>query len=87
MGNNESVKNELNLKDYSFRYAYNSLPKNKMGEVRKRIKQILNVKSDKAVYDRIAGRTEPKLSEAQAIEQIFKSHGITIVWGAKYEVP
>ena len=45
------------------------------------------MKSDKAVYDRIAGRTEPKLSEAQAIEQIFKSHGITIVWGAKYEEP
>ena len=81
--NSENKLIELSENEYSFRCAYDCLPKNKMSEVRHKIKAILNVKSDKAVYDRIAGRTEPKISEATAIEQVFRNYGITIEWGAK----
>jgi len=69
--------------EYSFRCAYDSLPKNKLGEARRKIKEILGVKTDKAVYDRIAGKPEPKMSEAKAIELLFKSYGIKLVWGEK----
>lgn len=69
--------------EYSFRSAYDSLPKKKLGEARKKIKQILNVTTDKSVYARIAGTPEPKVSEAKAIEQLFRSYGIKVIWGEK----
>jgi hypothetical protein len=63
---------------YSFKSAYESLPKNKMGEVRDEIKKILGVKTNKSVYDRISGRIEIKVSQYQAIVPLFLKNGITI---------
>ena len=70
------------VNNYSFRGAYDSLPRNKQAEVRGQIKKVFGVSSDKAVWARIAGITEPKVSEAAAIEQLFlKNYGIKVIWG------
>ena len=79
-------ENTLVVNKYSFRVAYDSLPRNKQSEARDKIKQVFSVKTNKAVWDRIAGKTEPKVSEADAIEQLFtKYYGIKVIWGAKNE--
>ena len=72
--------------NYSFKGAYNSLPRNKQTEVRGKIKLIFGVKTEKAVWARIAGATEPKVSEAAAIELLFtKDYGIKVKWGTNNE--
>lgn len=79
----ENSENTLVVNKYSFRVAYDSLPRNKQSEARGKIKKVFGVKTDKAVWARIAGITEPKVSEAAAIEQLFlKNYGIKVIWGA-----
>ena len=41
----------------------------------------LNLKTRNTFYIRLRGEIEPKVSEAEAIEAIFKDYGITEVWG------
>jgi hypothetical protein len=72
---------EKSPKPYSFRFAYDSLPKMKQAEVREKLRKVLGVKGNVSVYLRISGEIEPKASEAKAIEQLFKSYGIKITWG------
>lgn len=85
IANSEKTLIETKVRAYSFRCAYDRLPKNKMKEVRRNLKHLLNVRSEKAIYDRISGRTEPKMREAREIENIFTQYGITINWGEIYE--
>lgn len=66
-------------KEFSFKHAYQSLPSNKKAEVRDKIKKALNLETY-AFYQRMGGKVEPKISEAQAIEAIFSEYGITKVW-------
>lgn len=81
MGSNSENK-LLNIStDYSFKHAYESLPKNKMKMVREEIRKILGVTTDKSVYDRISGRIELKMSEHQAIVPLFKKNGIEMQFG------
>lgn len=83
----ENSENTLIVKtpEYSFQYSYNCLPKNKMGEVRNKIREIIGTTTEKSVYDRICGFIEPRVSEARAFEQLFKTYGIKIEWGKHYE--
>ncbi len=69
--------------EYSFRAAYDSLPKNKLREARKKIGRIFNVRTDKSVYERINGVYEPKVGQAKAINHLFKTFGVKVTWGAK----
>ena len=67
----------------SFKCAYRRIP---LGEVRNfldRMKEILNVKSDAAVYVYIRGVREPKMTEAIAIEQLFAEYGIEMNWNCE----
>ena len=66
---------------FSFRKAWGQVPKNKAEEVRKRIMDALGMKTRNTFYIRLRGEIEPKVSEAEAIEAIFKDYGITEVWG------
>ena len=66
---------------FSFRKAWGQVPKNKAEEVRKRIMDALGMKTRNTFYIRMRGEIEPKVSEAEAIEAIFKDYGITEVWG------
>ena len=68
------------INQYSFRFAYDSLPRNKQPEARKKIKEIFGIISDQQLYKRIDGDIEPKISEAQEVMRYFSSFGIKISW-------
>jgi trehalose utilization protein len=78
-------KSSLKTNPFSFRAAFDSLPRNKQSEVKRKIMNIIHVTTEKSVWDRINGNIEPKVSEAKAFEQLFRSYGIKIVWGANSE--
>lgn len=71
---------------FSFRFSYDSMPRKKQIEVRKQLRQLFGVKGDASVYLRINGDIEPKASEVKAIEQIFKSYGVKVVWGKNSDI-
>ncbi|MDR0207053.1 MAG: hypothetical protein LBI45_07350 [Bacteroidales bacterium] len=71
---------------FSFKRAYESLPANKKSEVRAKIMSELS-KESYAFYQRMNGRVEPKVSEAQKIEAIFAEYGITEVWNIPVAEP
>ena len=41
----------------------------------------LGLTSTPPFYQRLNGKVEPKVTEAEAIERIFAEYGITEVWG------
>ena len=57
------------------------MPRNKTEEVRLRIMDALGLQTRNTFYIRLRGKIEPKVSEAEKIENIFKEYGITEVWG------
>lgn len=66
---------------FSFKKGWKQLPRCAMTEVRSKIISALELKTVPAFYPRLNGTVEPKISEAQAIEEIFHSYGITDIWG------
>lgn len=79
-------KKEKKTNPYSFRSAFESIPRNRMKDVKVRIKELLNVKSDKAFYDRMSGAIEPKVSQAKDLELLFEGYGVILAWGKGEEV-
>ena len=67
----------------SFKPGWEQLTKKQAVLVRNEIMEILNLTYD-GFYKRMRGEVEPKVSEAVAIENVFKKYGITNIWG-KYE--
>lgn len=57
------------------------MPRNKTEEVRLRIMAALSLQTRNTFYVRLRGKIEPKVSEAEKIEEIFRDYGITEVWG------
>ena len=49
--------------------------------VRARLLAALNLSGYNTFLDRLNGRVEPTVTEAEAIERVFGSYGITEVWG------
>ena len=43
--------------------------------------EMFGLRSRLSFYNRINGRTEPKLSEIQKISALFKKYGVTDIWG------
>lgn len=68
-------------KSYSFKKGYSQVQRKDSIVVRNRIMNALNIKSRPAWLTRLNGKVEPKLSEALAIEAIFREYGISEVWG------
>ena len=66
---------------FSFRKGWNQLPQANVSEARDRIVEALGLQVKTSFYYRLDGKCEPKVSEAEAIEEIFKSYGITDIWG------
>ena len=81
----EANDNQKEANRPSFRAAFDRLPRNKVSEVRERIKKVLNAKTDKTFYDCMAGTREAKISEALAIAAIFREYDIALVWGEDTE--
>lgn len=53
--------------------------------VKSDIMQALCISSRPAWLARLNGTIEPKVSEAQAIEDIFKKYGVSDIWGDESE--
>ena len=66
---------------FAFKKGWGQVPYNLTKTVRERIMAALNLKTRNTFYIRLRGEIEPKVSEAEAIEEIFKDYGITEVWG------
>lgn len=71
------------MKRFSFKKGYDQLPAGRVQEVRGELFRALGISrgSRKAFLMRMRGETEPKVTEAEAIEKIFKAEGITDIWG------
>ncbi len=68
-------------KSYSFQKGYNLVKNKDVAKVKKRIMNALNITSRPGWIARLRGDIEPRISEAAAIEAIFKEFGVTEIWG------
>lgn len=75
-----SISTELSIDKYSFKKGWGQVPNAKMKEVRIKLMQGLDINHSN-FYNRLNGITEPKVSEAAIIEEIFNQYGITEIWG------
>lgn len=68
---------------FSFKRGYDQLPAGRVQVVRGELFRALGISrgSRKAFLMRMRGETEPKVREAEAIEEIFRAEGITDIWG------
>lgn len=66
---------------FAFKKGWGQVPRAKSEEVRKKIMTALGLQARNNFYVRLRGKIEPKVSEAEAIEKIFREYGITEVWG------
>lgn len=66
---------------FSFKKGFRQLPVSKTKEVQASIMEALQIKGRMTWYDRLNGKVEPRMTEAERIEDIFFLYGITEVWG------
>ncbi|MEG1899429.1 MAG: hypothetical protein RR183_07120 [Bacteroidales bacterium] len=69
------------MNKYSFKKGYNQVPVSKSKEIKKLIMSALNISTTPSWSARLKGDIEPKISEYNAIEKIFREIGITDIWG------
>lgn len=67
--------------NFSFKKGYQQVQQKDAKDVRQKIMTALNLTSRRSWGLRLNGIIEPKVSEAQAIENIFNEYGITDIWG------
>lgn len=72
---------EKNNAEYSFRRGYLQVKQKDAQQVKELLMRDLCIKSHPSWQSRLFGRIEPKVSEAQAIENIFAEYGIKDIWG------
>lgn len=70
---------------FSFRRAWGQVKTKDQAEVKKKIMSTLGIKTRAAWRSRLEGLVEPRISEAQAIEEVFGNYGITDIWGYETE--
>lgn len=70
-----------NKQRFSFRKGWRQLKVTDAPIVKTRIIAALGLKCKSSFYPRLNGKYEPKISEAEAIEAIFREYGITDIWG------
>ena len=71
----------MDKKSYSFQKGYGLVRSKDQPAVKKEIMSALSITSRPAWGARLNGIIEPKISEAHAIEAIFKKYGVTDPWG------
>lgn len=69
------------MNSYAFEKGFNQIPVGLVKKVKKELMEVLDIKSKPAWLNRLRGNVEPKVSEASAIETVFKKYGITKIWG------
>lgn len=66
---------------YSFKKGWEQLKQKDAPEVRAKIMSALGLQGRASFYYRLNGKCEPTITEATAIESVFKEYGIIKVWG------
>ena len=66
---------------FSFKKGFRQLPICKAKVVQLSIMEALGISGRMTWYDRLNGKIEPRVSEAEKIEEIFHQHNITEIWG------
>lgn len=69
------------MNNFSFKKAWSQVRQKDIEDVRNEIMAALALTTKPAFYNRLNGDVEPKVSEANAIEDIFNKYGITEIWG------
>lgn len=69
------------VRSFSFKKGWNQLKHVDVEDCRKKLMEALSLTSTPPFYQRLNGKVEPKVTEAEAIERIFAEYGITEVWG------
>jgi hypothetical protein len=72
----ETVKNE-----FSFEKGFMQARQMDADKIKEEIMNALEVKTVGSWSLRLRGITEPRVSEARAIEEVFSRYGITDIWG------
>lgn len=74
MANNDTQK-------FAFLRGWKKIPNGQTNAIRDEICATLGGVTLPTFYARLKGIPEPKISEYQAIEEVFARHGITDIWG------
>lgn len=69
------------VRSFSFKKGWNQLRHGDVEQARNKLMDALRLTSTPPFYQRLNGKVEPKVTEAEAIERIFAEYGITEVWG------
>ncbi len=68
-------------KQFAFTKGFGQVPNNLVKDVRNELMQALGINNMQNWYNRLYGRTEPKISEAEKIMAVFAKYGIHDIWG------
>jgi hypothetical protein len=68
-------------KRFSFKKGFGQVKNKDVPAVKREIKEALGIESRYAWGKRLKGEVEPKITEVEAIETIFKKYGVTKIWG------
>lgn len=75
------------MKKYSFKRGYSQVRQIDAPIVKVKIMNALGLTSNMAWWQRLNGIVEPRISEAEAIENILAEYGITDIWGEESHEP
>ena len=67
-------------RSFSFKKGWNQLKHVDVKECQGKLMEALSLTSTPPFYQRLNGKVEPKVTEAEAIKRIFAEYGITEVW-------
>ena len=68
-------------RDFSFQKGWSQVKQGEVSVVRTQLMTALSITTRMAFLNRLNGDVEPKVTEYEAIERIFKEHGIAEIWG------
>ena len=73
----------INVKDgrFSFKNGWFQVKQGDVKSIRQELMDALNITTRMSFNDRLNGRIEPRVTEAETIERIFSEYGVTDIWG------
>ena len=69
------------MEKFSFKRGWSQIKQCDAPVVKKKIMKAIKINSRNAFYERLCGKVEHRITEHQAIEQIFAEYGVTDVLG------
>lgn len=75
------VKPVTKAKTFSFQLGWSQVKNGDLHNVRNEIMSVLGITTRGNFLRRLRGEVDPKVSEVNAIESVFKKYGINKIWG------